>query len=254
MNTFGMLDEYYTINEYVYAGELHIQEETNQLLFIASNPERPSVRNLILSMNLETGEVTKVVDLYELFSDEFVDCDFEIESFDCMQDGSMIVNLKDYKSMIVFDVHAQVNQVNYILTSNEDLWEATSFQGKIYQKIGNFEHFSNPYEIQVLYGEHRLVEGQYYITMLNRTEEQSVFYKMFIDENTKTYTLAEQVELDGLQHGHWYEDAIDSINQEVDTDQEWIGIYKNQNELIMKYQLEEENKISKIAKINEFWW
>ena len=106
--------------------------------------------------------------------------------------------------------------------------------------------------IQIFTDDKRLIEGQYYIIMYNG---KNGCYKIFVDENTKTFTLAEVIEFNAPEENgsvHMYQShLIYMVNEDNVTGD--FGEYNQDGELLASYRIEEEAGIyHKVKKINAF--
>lgn len=200
INRLGHVVNFYSLKDYEFVKELKFQEENGILYFVGKESKKKSKDQFILSLNLKTGKTKIVVDAEETFKDLYqqvkeqseltLSKQFEIDSFDCLDETHMIINSKELSSMFVVETK-ETNAIKYII-SNESFFEETQYKDYVYEPIGNFEPFYNQTQMIVTRDDSRFVEGQYYISI---TDSKNGWYQMFVDENTKTFTLANQIRM-----------------------------------------------------------
>lgn len=295
MNRLGKAEYIYSLGDFIYENSMTYDENTGYIYMIASDPSRESREDLVLSMNLANGEVKVVMDfvetmpeIYEDFLDNaktveedtrevsteetgtsepntgeedngetnIGDADstirwLELNSLDFLEDNQLVVSSKALSSVICLTNLHEKTKIDYIV-SDQSIWQDSSLSNLLYQSIGSFEPFMEQSSIQIFTDDKRLIEGQYYIIMYNG---KNGCYKIFVDENTKTFTLAEVIEFNAPEENgsvHMYQShLIYMVNEDNVTGD--FGEYNQDGELLASYRIEEEAGIyHKVKKINAF--
>ena len=185
MNRLGEVVRFLPIGEYKYRRGLTYNESTNCVYLIATPNTKKETSEIILSVNLETGESTTIFDSSVITEQTGIVANFE--SLDFYNEHQLLVNSEVTSSIFCIDIRMGANELKYIISDNPE-WNKTDFV--VFQGIGNFESLKNQKQIEVDTKDKRLIEGQYYMTMINQLDNKNVYYKIFVDENTQTFTLA----------------------------------------------------------------
>lgn len=249
LNALGKAEGIYSLSLYRYENGLVYDEAMNCIYMIASIPERDSVNDIILKVDLLDGTVTVVIDLVEAMGEVYVDIMesqenvgkewIQLDSLSMAGDDQLLVSSELLSSIICLQdlQNEEGAKIGYIV-SDHAVWNDTQFTNDVYQSIGTFEAFRSPRFIQVYTRDKRLIEGQYYVYLYNDGQN---CYKIFVDENTKTYTLADRFDFDTI-------DQAGSINMRKDELLVWmhlteeqgvITIYDEEGKLKQTYEIEE---------------
>lgn len=187
MNPLGNVVQFLSLDEYRYKRGLIYNESTNCVYLIAELDTKEETTEVILSVNLETAECTTIFDSFTITEQTGIAVTFESLGF--YNDHELLVNSEVTSSIFCINILEGANVIKYVI-SNEVEWKGTYLEELVYQGIGSFESLKNQKQIAVDTNDKRLIEGQYYVTMTNQLEDKTVYYRIFVDENTKTFTLA----------------------------------------------------------------
>ena len=239
----------YSLGNYRYENGLVYNPSNGLVYMTASDIQRESRSDLVLSLNLSNGEIKEVIDftveLSELLQlEESFTTDtkhwIELNSIDLINDNKLLVSSKAMSSVFCISNLQENGVIDYII-SDQSNWENTSHAKFLYQSIGSFEAFINPNSMQVYFGDKRLIDGQYYIVMYDANQR---YYQVFVDENTQTFTLANKLEFDNaLSRGsvYVYEDSLIYMIDAID-DVAIFGEYTKDEKDSTIYTIEEDAK------------
>lgn len=263
LDRFGKADYLYSLGDYVYENDLRYSENTGCLYLIASDTTRDTKADVVLSVNLGNGDVKLVMDFAPLFSDN-QETGLGLNSLDFFGDQQLLVSSAGLSSIFCIDEINGNPKIEYIIAGGHD-WANTEYNSLNYQAIGSFDPFVNQSTIQVTTEDKRLIDGQYYITMQSSSVACDSYYKIFVDENTKTFTLAERKDLSTEQTGQsvqLYDNRlIWLLNQtiQIEDSESESGILKEtvfyeldeEGDVLATYRCEESSfAISKVKKMS----
>lgn len=189
-------DVYYTkysiTNDYIL--------DNNKILFIGNDKKNESTNDQIVSIDLNSHDVKKLVDCSELFKDinlNLVSMDYE--------DGDIILSSKDTSSIIRINDIYKKPYIKYIL-GNKKLWkdeyhkyiydykDSIFFgQSEVDYNKGTITLLNNNYVSKDIYDENKDVYDK---LELKNTDQKngtkSLYYKLNINDKKKKYSLKEQ--------------------------------------------------------------
>ncbi len=197
-------------------------DDDGNMLVLGTDNTSDSVEDRVLSLNVETGELTEVLDLGDLFGDLKAECvknsdgDLDwmhINTIDWLGNGTIILSSRETSSIVKISGLYDTPTVEYILSDSE-VWEGTGYESLLYDKVGDFTIQGGQHTVTYLEDD-SLEEGQYYLYMYNNnigisetrpdfdwsalglTEststggEESLYYKYLVDENAGTFELVD---------------------------------------------------------------
>ncbi|WP_186763861.1 aryl-sulfate sulfotransferase [Planomicrobium sp. CPCC 101079] len=205
--------------------------ENGQLIVLATDQAKNSVEDVVLSLDLETGEYKKLLDFDDLMgsykemtapvSDEKSSTwDWlHYNSIDLAGQDSMILSSRETSAIMKISGIYDNPAIDYLI-GNEGVWAGTEFEDKLLTKSGDFEGQSGQHSVTYLEDD-SLPEGQYYLYMFNNNywwylsrpdydgptnakaslareaneEDHSQFYKYLVDEKAGTYQLVQQFDV-----------------------------------------------------------
>jgi hypothetical protein len=222
------LGKYRKHHDFVYDGFGH-------LLVLATDPSKQSksVEDLVLSVDMKTGKVKKIIDMEKLLP--------QIKKKAKKPKGSKSLNWVGLNSIAIAGTNDillssselssvfRINQINsekpevaYII-AEQTIWKGTNYKDKVLEKVvidenegynAQFGQTSVQYELDTT-----LSEGQYYISLFNNnygnsptrpkydwkkfagigtknhTADHSMFYKYLIDETAGSYELIKDIQV-----------------------------------------------------------
>lgn len=276
MNRFGKIERIYDLGQYNYHHDMEYNASNNTLVFLADDKERDTIEEIVVSLDLESGDVTLVADFEALMPDimeratrpelnmtfgkEFDWIHFNSIAF--INETDVILSSRELSSLIrVNDIYENPTIASII--ADELLWKDTAYTDLVYTKGNEFSSHAGQHNLTVIHDD-SLEEGQYYVTLFNnnwgnsptwpefdwsqlegvnldrgvKTEGNigSAWYKYLIDDNAKTYTLVDSVE---LPYAGFVSNAIQMDNGNIEfasgSSEMQFGEYDSEGNVIVQY-------------------
>lgn len=273
----GQVTNVYDLGKY----ELHhdyVFDDDENLLILASDTASESVEDIILKLDLETGEVTEVLDLGSLYGDYKETCEknsdgeldwMHINTIQWTGDDSVILSSRETSSIIKVSNLYGSPVVDYMI-SDPSIWEGTQYETLLLEKNGDFPSQTGQHSVTYVEAE-GLSSGQYYLYMFNnnfgyseaqpgfdwetieevQTEvkdgDYSLYYKYLVDENAGTYELVEKMEVPFSA----YVSSAQQTGENILTDSGMKGVfgeYDSNHQLITSFQMNTEKFIYRVYK------
>ncbi len=234
INKLGKVERIYDLGQYRYHHDMEYNPSNNTLAILADDTERDTIEEIVISLDLETGDVSLVADfnvlmadIYEratrpeknmMYGSEFDWIHFNSIAF--INDTDVVLSSRELGSIIrVNDLYGNAT-VDSIL-ADELIWADTAYEDIVYSKGNDFVSLAGQHNLTVIHDD-SLAEGQYYLTVFNNnwgnsptwpefdwsslegvnldqnvqtTDNGSFYYKFLVDDNAKTYTLVNSIEL-----------------------------------------------------------
>lgn len=226
MDKTGQVTEIFSTGDY----KLHhdyIWGSKNDLLVLASQKDASTEEDMIISIDRDTGDVTELIDLKDLFANYFstlIINDDTDEAFDWMHinsiqlinENSIIISSRETSSIIKIDNIYDDPTVDYMIGS-KTFWQESGYDNLVLEQVGDFS--LNAGQHCVTYQEDdSLTNGQYYLYFYNNNNtvcssrnydystetnyegasigvngDKSYYDKYLIDENLGTFELVERI-------------------------------------------------------------
>ena len=236
------------------------------------------MEDIILKLDVNSGEVTEVLDLEDLFgsykaeaqknSDDELDW-MHINTLQWLGDGSILISSRETSSIIKIDNLYDEPVLSYII-GEKDFWADTEYENVVFSKEGDFTIQGGQHSVTYVEDD-SLEEGQYYLYLFNNnigisqsrpdydwasiglTEssakegEASYYYKYLVDENEGTFSLVDSFDVP-------YSGYVSSVqeignNTVVDSGMQGIfGEYDENHDLISSFEMEVEIFIYRVYK------
>lgn len=274
----GQVTNVYDLGQY----KLHhdyVFDDNGDLLILASDSKGDSVEDMVIKLNISTGDVEKVLDLGELFPDYKASCventDGELDwmhinTIQWLGDEEVILSSRETSVILKITDLYEEPKVDYMI-GVEDFWKDTAYAELLLEKNGEF--VSQGGQHAVTYVEDAgLPDGQYYLYMFNnnigvsqsRPEYDwaevienvqskpyegttSMYYKYLVDENAGTYELVDS--FDVPYSG--YVSSVQDMEHNTVVDSGFAGIfgeYDEEHQLIRQFTMEKEKFIYRVFK------
>src|SRR5699024_3763152 len=128
----GQVVKIYDIGEYEFHHDMVYEESQNSLVILASDTREETVEDIIISLNLESGEVKELLDLKDLLHDAYekaVKPDkkskldwIHINSLQLTKEGDILLSSRETSSILcVTDIDTNP-ALSYII-SDSSMWE-----------------------------------------------------------------------------------------------------------------------------------
>lgn len=260
VNRIGQVTNIYDLGRY----QLHhdyVFDENGNMLILATDTEQDSVGDVVLKLNVNSGEVTEVLDLGDLFASYKSECQknskgeldwMHIDAIQWIGNGSVLLSSRETSSIIKVDNIYDAPVISYMI-GEKSFWADTEYESLVFNKDGDFTGQGGQHSIA--YAEDDALEdGQYYLYMFNnnigisaKDEAISYYYKYLVDENAGTFSLVDSFEVP------YSEDAgsAQEIGGNVVTcsgTQGIFGEYDEDHKLIASYKMDVENFIYRVYK------
>lgn len=223
----GRVVEVYDLGPYEMHHDFDLTDD-GRALILASDTTRESIEDVLLSLDLETGEYEEAVDFAELLAGykdltnpyeapsadgEITDDWLHLNSVD-VHDGenSVIVSGRENSTIIkVGDVHGE--PVLEYLIGVDELWEGSGHEEALLEKVGDFSDTGGQHTV-VRHEDDTLAEGRYHLSIFDNSywrilsrddytgpapqaatdvlgtdpDERSYVRTYLVDEKERTYT------------------------------------------------------------------
>ena len=292
MNRLGQVEKIYSLGNY----EMHhdyVFGKDNSLLILADEKDADTVEDLVLSLDLETGEVTTPIDLKTLFSSymETTTLPEKKDQLDWMhinsiqydeENDSVLLSSRETSTIIKLSNIYNEPQIDYMLGS-ESFWKDTEYKDKLFTQIGDFTLHSGQHSI-TLEKDDSLDDGQYYIYFYNNnygwsltqpnynwTENypgigtknkaekgdkvKSQYYKYLVDENNRTVEVVSCIPV--AYSG--YVSSVQNIDNNTVVDSGMTSTfteYDKNHKLIAKFDVLNDDLIYRVYKYDfiNYWY
>lgn len=224
MNRLGQITQFYDTGHY----RLHhdyINGSNNDFLVLATQSNTDTEEDKIISIDKETHEIKKVIDLEELFinyrqnldssQDEALDW-MHINALQLVDKDSLIISSRETSTIIKINSIYDSPTVDYMIGSPL-FWQESGYDEFLLTQIGDFSLNAGQHCVTYQQDD-KLADGQYYLYFYNNNNtisttrdydykndpyyydtgegnkgKQSYYYKYLIDENERTFELVESI-------------------------------------------------------------
>ena len=210
------MGDYKLHHDYIFGSE-------NDLLVLASQENAETEEDRILSVDLDDGTVTELIDLADLFAD-YLDSLTADEPLDWMHinsirligEDSIIISSRETSTIIKIDDIYDEPVVDYMIGSGQ-FWEESGYDSLLLEQVGDFSLQAGQHCVEYETSD-ELEDGQYYLYFYNNNNAvcdtrgydyssddsysgtysgteggESYYYKYLIDENERTFELVERI-------------------------------------------------------------
>ncbi|MDQ0359366.1 aryl-sulfate sulfotransferase [Breznakia pachnodae] len=228
VNGLGKMVKFYEIDGYEQHHDFIYDEDNNQLLILANENDADTIEDIVVALDLDTGEVRELLDMKDFFPELYDlavapedgntyggdELDWiHLNSLEIIGDD-LLLSSREVSTIIKIDNYNTDPELDYLI-ADETLYEGTEYTSLLLDKVGDFVSQA---------GQHSLVyegsneDGTYYVSMYNnnytaaRTRpdldwsnfegagtyqegEASYYYQYLVDEENNTYTLTKKVAL-----------------------------------------------------------
>ena len=197
-------------------------DENGNMLILATDTTQDSVEDIVLKLDVNSGEVTEVLDLGDLFGEYKKTCVknssdeldwMHINTIQYIGNGSVLLSSRETSTIIKVDNIYDGPVVSYMI-GEKDFWKDTSYVSLLLNKKGDFTIQGGQHTITYETDE-SLADGQYYLYMFDNNigisetrpdydwssiglkvssavdGKNSKYYKYLVDENEGTFELVD---------------------------------------------------------------
>lgn len=228
VNRLGKVEMIYDTGTYSLHHD-YVFDDDGNMLVLATDTESESVEDQIIKIDTQTGEVSCVLDLEELFPDYKETCikndDGELDwmhinTIQWTGDDAVLLSSRETSTILMITDIYDSPKVEYMI-GEESFWEGTGYEELLLQKdesMGTFSNTGGQHSITYVKDE-TLDEGEYYLYLFNnnfgtsnsnpsydwkqidgmetsmKEGTTSYYYKYKINENDGTYSLVQSFEV-----------------------------------------------------------
>ncbi len=279
VNRLGQVTKVYNLGDYSLHHD-YVFDENGNMLILATDTTQDSVEDIVLKLDVNSGEVTEVLDLEDLFGDYKKTCVknssdeldwMHINTIQYMGNGSVLLSSRETSTIIKVDNLYDEPSIAYMI-GEKDFWEDTSYVSCVLNKKGDFIIQGGQHTITYETDE-SLADGQYYLYMFNNNigisetrpdydwssiglktssavdGKNSKYYKYLVDENEGTFELVDSFK---VPYSGYVSSAQD-IGDHVLADSGLKGTfteYDADHKAIATYKMDCEDFIYRVFKYN----
>lgn len=220
VNRLGQVTKVYDLGNYKHHD--YVFDENGNMLILATDTTQDSVEDIVLKLDVNSGEVTEVLDLGDLFGEYKKTCVknssdeldwMHINTIQYIGNGSVLLSSRETSTIIKVDNIYDGPVVSYMI-GEKDFWKDTSYVSLLLNKKGDFTIQGGQHTITYETDE-SLSDGQYYLYMFDNNigisetrpdydwssiglkvssavdGKNSKYYKYLVDENEGTFELVD---------------------------------------------------------------
>ena len=234
INRLGKIEKKYLLDGYEMHHDYVYDKENNKFLILVNSDKAKdkTIEDLIISLDLETGEIEEVVDMKDLMPDIYKEAKMpesgvntyggsgldwiHLNSLSIVDNGEIVVSGRELSSIISIKNIYSDPEIKYIIT-DEDVFEDTKYEDLVFEQKGDFVPQAGQHTITYV-SDSSLGEGKYYLELYNNNYASSVtresfpwdnyqgigdftdgyasqYYKYLVDENKGTYKLVKEFDV-----------------------------------------------------------
>lgn len=290
MDSTGYINRIYDLDPYLLHHD-YIFGSNNDLLVLGTDESMGTQQDLILDINLDTAEVSVLIDLKDIFPNyysmtkkpenaNYLDW-MHINSFSMIDSDSFILSSRETSTIIKLSHIYSTPTIDYLIGS-DNFWNGTGYESYVYTPVGDFSLQSGQHTITYA-ADASLPEGQYYIYLYNNNNtistsradydwradsnysdtgiankepvENSFYYKYLVDENARTFSLVKAFPIPYSP----YVSSVQEIENNTVTDSgriRDIREYDSSNVLIQRFEMPGEKWVYRTYKYDYkgFWF
>lgn len=234
INRLGKIEKKYLLDGYEMHHDYVYDKENNKFLILVNSDKEKdkTIEDLIISLDLETGEIKEIVNMKDLMPDIYKEAKMpesgvntyggtgldwiHLNSLSIVDNGEIVVSGRELSSIISIKNIYSDPEIKYIIT-DEDVFEDTKYEDLVLEKSGDFVPQAGQHTITYV-SDSNLGSGKYYLELYNNNYASSVtresfpwdnyqgvgdftdgyasqYYKYLVDENKGTYKLVKEFDV-----------------------------------------------------------
>ena len=234
INRLGRIEKKYLLDGYEMHHDYVYDKENNKFLILVNSDKEKNktIEDLIISLDLETGEIKEIVDMKDLMPDIYKEAKMpesgvntyggsgldwiHLNSLSIVDNGEIVVSGRELSSIISIKNIYSDPEIKYIIT-DEDVFEDTKYEDLVLDQKGEFVPQAGQHTITYV-SDSSLGKGKYYLELYNNNYASSVtresfpwdnyqgvgdftdgyasqYYKYLVDENKGTYKLVKEFDV-----------------------------------------------------------
>ncbi len=279
VNRLGQVTNVYELGNYSLHHD-YVFDENGNMLILATDTTQDSVEDIVLKLDVNSGGVTEVLDLEDLFGDYKKICVknssdeldwMHINTIQYMGNGSILLSSRETSAIIKVDNLYDEPSIAYMI-GEKDFWEDTSYVSYVLNKKGDFTIQGGQHTI-TYETDDSLADGQYYLYMFDNNigisetrpdydwssiglkvssavdGKNSKYYKYLVDENEGTFELVDSFKVPYSG----YVSSVQEIGDNVLVDSGLKGTFSEydvDHKAIVTYKMDYEKFIYRVFKYN----
>lgn len=216
------LDRTGAVNRVYHLGDYRLHHDyvfgtRGDMLILASRANGETKDDIIVSLDLDSGQVREIIDLGKLFPDylaastkpegaEVLDW-MHVNSIVLVGEDSIIISARETSSIIRIDHIYGEPEVNYMIGSDQ-FWAGSGYENLLLTRVGEFSLQGGQHSV-VYVSDDSLEENQYYLVLYNNNNTYSLARKEYdwsVDDNY--YDTGVAVESNGFP-SYYYKYLVD---------------------------------------------
>ncbi|WP_167957047.1 aryl-sulfate sulfotransferase [Anaerosporobacter faecicola] len=230
VNPLGQVEDIFKTDGYTTHHDFAYDEQNKRIIALATKKKSKSKQDIILSLNLNTGDVEEVIDFGDLMPDvkkgaviskdapDQEDVDWvHFNSVQVINGRHLILSSRELSSIIRINNYYTTPKIGYIIADSA-IWKGTPYSGLVLDKVGRFPSQAGQHSVNYVQ-DSSLKSTQYYLTFYNNNYAQrlsypdfdwsfiknvgmekkdadnSYYYKYLVDEKKGTYKLVEKIKV-----------------------------------------------------------
>lgn len=230
VNRLGKIERKIDLGNYELHHDFEYDEINNTILLLANEVGTDTIEDVVIRVDLEDGEVTKLVDMKDLMPEAMAmavkpevntyggdELDWiHLNTLDIVNGKDLILSSREYSTIIRVNNVYEQPEIEYFI-SDESVWNGTVYEDYMLDKVGDFVSQAGQHTVTYL-EDPSLPDNQYYLYMFNnnykgaRTRpdfdwsayvgagtyskgDNSYLYQYLVDEEKGTYELVKKVAL-----------------------------------------------------------
>lgn len=230
VNPAGQVETIYRTAGYTTHHDFDYDKENERIIILATKKKSKTKQDIILSLNMNTGNIEEVIDFGKLMPDikkgAVISKDapdqkkldwLHFNSVQVINGKHLILSSRELSSIIRINNYYTTPKIAYIISAPE-IYAGTKYSSLVLNKIGNFPSNAGQHSVNYV-TDGSLKTGQYYLTFYNNNYAQrlsypnfkwsfikgvgtqnkdaknSYYYKYLVDESKGTYKLVEKINL-----------------------------------------------------------
>lgn len=277
MDALGQITNTYDLGDY----ELHhdyVFDDKGNMLILATDTKADTEEDIIISLDLSTGDVTEVCDMGDLLPEykkttTKVDGTWDWAHLNTIQwtgDDSIIVSSRETSTIIKINNIYASPAISYMI-GEETFWKDSIYADLLLQKDGTFDSQTGQHSLTYVEDD-TLAEGQYYLYMFNNNYGYSTtnkgydwsqikgcvsskpddtavskYYMYLVDEQNGTYSLVDSFDVPFSSYVSSAQNIGDTTIIDSGTAKNFQE-YDEDHNLIQSFDMEAENFIYRVYK------
>lgn len=282
VNKLGQVVSVYDMGDYSLHHD-YVFDDDGNILILASDSRQDSVEDVVVKLDVKTGQVSELLDLGDLLGNYKASCVenadgaldwMRINTIQWMGSGQILLSSRETSTILKVSSLYTAPQIDYMIGADK-FWAGTGYENLLFTKEGNFTIQGGQHSVTYVKDD-TLKAGQYYLYMYNnnigysetrpdfdwssigltetspKTGSASYYYKYLVDENSRTFKLADSFKVSYSG----YASSVQEIDGNVLVDSGLAGEfreYDDEHHLIASYKMDVDKFIYRVYKYDFNW-